>query len=315
MNLFESVSAFIAVFFIMIVATLWLRQQDILSTQHAPIISKMIMNLVYPALIFSHVARSDLTWNHLQIAGSIDIALLIIGLVLFMLGRFVFRLDRPSMAAFMLAGTFSGTSLLGASFLNVVYADHPEMVSLGVVIAQFSHGLLINTVGIFIAINYGTSGMNTTFALQAKEFISSKPILALLAGVLWNISGLPVTGYFPLILFTGLTTIGAALPFLAAVVTGLAFEPIKIKNNLPLLCVVALSQFVAQPLISDYFVGFIDVPGMERDVGLMMSALPSAPLAVIICTRYGCNAQLASTMVLFTCILSIFTLPLTAFFA
>ncbi len=299
----------------MIVATIWLRQQDILTPQHAPIISKMILDLVYPALIFSHVARSELSWAHLQIAGSIDIALIIIGLVLFMLGRFLFRLDRPSMAAFLLAGTFSGTSLLGAAFLNIVYADHPELVSLGVVIAQFSHGLLINTVGIFIAIHYGSLGSNDTIRQQVKFFVFSKPILALLAGVLWNISGLPVNGYFSLILFTGLAMIGAALPFLSAVVTGLAFEPIKIKKNLSLLVIVALSQFVAQPLLSDYFVGFIDVPDIERDVGLMMSALPSAPMAVIICTRYGCNAQLASTMVLFTCILSVFTLPLTAFFA
>ena len=299
----------------MIVATIWLRQQDILTPQHAPIISKMILDLVYPALIFSHVARGELSWRHLQIAGSIDIALLMIGLVLFLLGRFLFRLDRPSMAAFLLAGTFSGTSLLGVAFLNIVYADHPELVSLGVVIAQFSHGLLLNTVGIFIAIQYGSLGSNDSIGHQAKSFVLSKPILALLAGVLWNISGLPVNGYFSLILFTGLTMIGAALPFLSAVVTGLAFEPIKIKKNLALLVVVALSQFVAQPLLSDYFVGFIDVPDIERDVGLMMSALPSAPMAVIICTRYGCNAQLASTMVLFTCILSIFTLPLTAFFA
>jgi len=48
---------------------------------------------------------------------------------------------------------------------------------------------------------------------------------------------------------------------------------------------------------------------------LLLSALPASPLAVIICARYGGNTSLASAIVLFTCLISIISLPIAALFS
>lgn len=315
MDLFKPVSSFVGIFIMMIVATLWLRQQNIITQKHLPIISKMIVDLVYPALIFSMLAQCDLRLSYILSAVSINIALLIVGLIMGLLGKFVFRFDKASMMAFILAGTFSGTSLIGSALLKVVYQDQPDIISMGVVIAQLSHGLLINTVGIFIGIHYALVDNKLTLAQQLKVFLVSKPALALVAGLLWNILNLPTEGYLATTLFGGLTMISAALPFLAAIATGLAFEPMKPKGMFWVLTSVAFGQLLAQPVISDEIAGLLGLPQLDRQVGLLLSALPASPLAVVICARFGGNASLASALVLFTCLLSIISLPIAALFS
>ncbi|OWF65186.1 hypothetical protein B6A14_05070 [Polynucleobacter hirudinilacicola] len=315
MDLFKPVSTFIGIFIMMIMAALWLRRQDIINQKHLPIISKMILDLVYPALIFSVVAQCDLRINYIYSAMSINVGLLIVGLLLGLLGKYVFRFDNASLMAFILAGTFSGTSLIGSALLKVVYQDQPAIISMGVVIAQLSHGLLINTVGIFIGIHYCSHDEKAPFIGQVKNFLVSKPILALVGGIAWNLLQLPTTGYLTVILFSGLTIIGSALPFLSAMATGLAFETFKTKGMSWILLSVGLSQLLVEPIISHELTGFLGLPKVDRQVGLLLSALPASPLAVIICARYGGNISLASAIVLFTCFISIISLPITALFS
>jgi hypothetical protein len=315
MDLFKPVSSFVGIFIMMIAATLWLRRQDIINQKHLPIISKMIMDLVYPALIFSVVAQCDLNINYILSAMSINASLLVVGFLMGVLGKYVFRFDHASLMAFILAGTFSGTSLIGSALLKVVYQDQPEIISMGVVIAQFSHGLLVNTVGIFIGIHYCTHGEKIPFTGQLKQFLISKPLLALAAGLTWNLLELPTTGYLPITLFGGLTMIGSALPFLSAMATGLAFESFKTKGMFWILLTVGFAQLVAQPMISHQLTNILGLPHLDRQVGMLLSALPASPLAVVICGRFGGNTSLASAMVLFTCVISIISLPLAALFS
>ena len=315
MDLFKPVSSFVGIFIMMIAATLWLRRQDIIHQKHLPVISKMIVDLVYPALIFSVVAQCDLNVNYILSAMSINAALLVVGLLMGVLGKYVFRFDHASLMAFILAGTFSGTSLIGSALLKVVYQDQPEIISMGVVIAQFSHGLLVNTVGIFIGIHYSTQDKKIPFTGQLKQFLTSKPLLALAAGLAWNLLQLPTTGYLPITLFGGLTMIGSALPFLSAMATGLAFESFKMKGMLWILLAVGFAQLVAQPMISSQLTNILGLPQLDRQVGMLLSALPASPLAVVICARFGGNTSLASAMVLFTCVISIVSLPITALFS
>lgn len=315
MDLFKPVSSFVGIFIMMIAATLWLRRQDIINQKHLPIISKMIVDLVYPALIFSVITQSDLQANYILSAMSINVALLVVGLLIGILGKYAFRLNNASLMAFILAGTFSGTSLIGSALLKIVYQDQPAIISMGIVIAQFSHGLLINTVGIFIGIHYCSRVDKISFTQQVQQFLISKPMLALMGGLAWNLLGFPTTGYLPVTLFGGLTMIGSALPFLSAMATGLAFESFKSKGMIWILIAVSVAQLVAEPMISHKLTQILDLPLVDRQVGLLLSALPASPLAVVICARYGGNTSLASAIVLFTCFLSIISLPVTALFS
>jgi predicted permease len=140
-------------------------------------------------------------------------------------------------------------------------------------------------------------------------------MLALAGGLAWNLLQFPTTGYLPITLFGGLTMIGSALPFLSAMATELAFESFKMKGMFWILLSVGIARLVAEPLISHKLTEILDLPLVDRQVGLLLSALPASPLAVVICSRYGGNTSLASAIVLFTCFLSIISLPVTALFS
>ena len=109
--------------------------------------------------------------------------------------------------------------------------------------------------------------------------------------------------------------IGSALPFLSAMATGLAFESFKMRGMFWILLSVAFAQLLVEPTISHKLTEILDLPLLDRQVGLLLSALPASPLAVVICARYGGNTSLASAMVLFTCFISIISLPITALFS
>ncbi|MBU3602849.1 hypothetical protein ICN12_10765, partial [Polynucleobacter sp. AM-25C3] len=79
--------------------------------------------------------------------------------------------------------------------------------------------------------------------------------------------------------------------------TGLAFESFKMKGMLWILLSVSFAQLVAEPMISHKFTQILGLPQLDRQVGLLLSALPASPLAVVICARYGGNTSLASAMV------------------
>lgn len=314
MNLFVPVSSFVGMFLVMILATLWLKSQDVLKEEHTPVISKMVTDLVYPALIFSQVARAQISSDLLIAASAMVCALLISALMSWALGKHLFKLAAPGMSAIILAGTFGSATLIGSSLLQVVFQNQPELIGKGLVIAQFSESLLINTLGIFIAIHYSTS-TRVPLGSQVKTFLLSKPIIALALGLLWNVSSIPNTGYAQNILFGGLTMLSASLPFLAAIVTGLAFNLNSINRFRAILVTAAFIQLVIEPLVSDYVISLFSMPENVRQIALLLEALPASPLAVAFCSRYNGNTQLASAIILCTTALAAITLPIAALLA
>jgi predicted permease len=50
---------------------------------------------------------------------------------------------------------------------------------------------------------------------------------------------------------------------------------------------------------------------MERQVSVILAAMPSGAIAAVIADRYGCDGKLAAAIVIGTYLLSLVTLPLT----
>lgn len=314
MTLFAPVSSFIGMFLVMILATLWLKSQNVLKDEHTPVISKMVTDLVYPALIFSQVARAQISPDLMIAAFAIICSLVISVIILWFVGTYLLKLSHAGMSAFILAGTFGSATLIGSSLLQVVYQNQPALVGKGLVIAQFSESLLINTLGIFIAIHYSsTSKMPIT--QQAKTFLLSKPIIALILGLCWNMLSIPSDGYAQRVLFGGLSMLSAALPFLAAIVTGLAFTWHELGRAKIILVTCVFLQLIVEPFISDHVITFFNLPENVRQVALLLEALPASPLAVAFCSRYNGDIKLASAIILCTSALAVITLPIAALLA
>ena len=311
MPLFNSVLLFVTIFLFMVLIGVYLKHQRILDDNSTATISKLIMELVYPALIFSVVAKAQLDFEEVIAAIAFDIALLSVGAVSYIVARFYLKLERASLAAVVLASMFSGTSLIGAAMLNIVFEGHPEYVAIGIVVAQLSNALLLNSLGIFIGARFG-SDSSSGLQRQIKDFLLSKPLVALMLGLVWSICELPTTGLLAGALLGALALIGAAMPFLAALLTGLTFRIPNARGLLPIIALVAMGQLILEPILFYFWADLFGDSFVYEEIGVLMCSLGASPVVVVICNRYKCNTELASVLVISTTLLSAITLPVSS---
>lgn len=312
MHLVSSVITFVGIFMLMVCIGVYLKHLKIFAEDSAGTFSKLIMEVAYPAVIFTSVASAHIDRNIALSAVAFDIALLGAGLIAYCFTKFILKFEQRSLAAVVLAAMFSGTSLVGTAMLRVVYETHPEDVAIGVVITALSNGFLLNSLGVFIGARFGSDNQSG-LKQQIKDFLYSKPILALFLGLLWNFLALPVSGGGFSILMGTLALIGASLPFLAAVITGLTFSIPKLKGSWYAIGLVAVCQLVVQPLAFHQIVVSFDLPGTFQEIGDLITSLAASPVIVAICNRYRCNTHLASVLVVSTMILSAVTLPISTY--
>jgi len=312
--LFIPVIQFILIFILMASSALWLKYRGVLSETHAPVISRMITDFVLPSLIFYKMSNISLT--RLQIDASLAIigSELITGIIAYLIGRFVIKFNKGALGTFILASTFGSISMMGPTLIQVVFPNNDEALATGITISQLAVGLPINTIGVLIAIWFGSQSTKVDLGQIFKISILNPPVVAFFAGSLWSLFSLPHTGFILTIFFGALQFSGISLTLLVALLTGLTLKRMERKDfGLPLF-VCATLLLILQPIIAqelDLITGHME--SMTSVLLLLLGAMPASPLVIVYSVRYGCDVDLASKLVVSTCVLSILTLPILAY--
>jgi predicted permease len=312
MNISGSVASFVGMFVLMIGATLLLRRRGILKTEHSGLLSVLMLDIVCPPLIFSSIARANLAFEEILAAGSVFGAEIIICGLSYVIGRWALRLDRMALGAFIIAATFGSTGLIGNALVQVLFHDNPSIVSMSMIIGSFGVGIPGNTIGILLAMRFGSQGSTSTIAQHMKRFLLMPCMIALYAGLAWSYFALPTRGLGIDVVFGASTMIGASLPFIVAMIVGLSLQRINYRTELGVLIVGALLALVIEPLIAEQLVDLFSVDSNTRVIAILFAAMPSTPLGVVVAVRYGGDVELAGKLATFTLIVSAITLPLVA---
>lgn len=307
MDLAGEVLVFIFIYVLMVAATVLLRARKAVGVEHAPLISRIVMDLSLPALIFSHLAGTRFNVEYLAAGLVVWAAELAACLLALVAGR-ALRLDRPALGSFLLCSTFGSTSLVGNVLLDVVYRGHQGLIAIGLFIGQFGVGLPNNTVGLLIGMRYTAAGSSEAMGRLMVRFLLSMPVLAILAGLAWSALHLPIQGGALTVLFGAATLMGSSLPLLSAMVTGLTLQPVSLRGMLPAILLSQSLQLIVKPLIAFGIMVLLAMPVDHRMV-MMLSAMPASPLAVIYAARYGGDTALSTTLVSVSLLMSFITLP------
>jgi predicted permease len=291
-----------------------LRHWKVIEADQNPIFSKLLTSFVLPAFIFSQVANLKVEYSYLFFGAAILISELITGIVSWATGKWVLRLDRPSTGAFILGSTFGSVSQIGNAFLKVVFDNNFAISAMGVVTGQFGVGLPVNVVGPVVAKSFGDSENNNSLFDLIKSIFMNPPTIALILGVLWNRLNIPSDGFIVKMLFEGLNIVSSSMTFLVAVIIALSLKPIKMKGVWTVLILAAFFQLALQPFITFGIFIMLNDQNEHHQATLFLSAMPATPLAVVFCARYGANSQLASQIVIFTCLLSLISIPIVSLF-
>lgn len=312
--LFIPVIQFVCIFILMAASAVWLKLKGVMTADHAPIISRMITDVVLPSLIFYKMSDVSLSAHQMDAAVAMILSELVIGFSAWAIGRYLIGLNKYALGAFILASTFGSTSMMGTALIQIVFPDDAEALAAGIIVAQAGVGVPNNTIGVLIAMYFGNHDKEINFLKILRTFALNPAVLAFLAGLAWSWFSLPQEGLVLTVIFGALKFSGISLTFLVALLTGLTIKLMHRKDfGLPLILCSAL-LLVAEPILAHEF---DRVTGNEESLTsmllLLLGAMPASPLAIAFSVRYGCDTDLAAKLVASTCVISIVTLPLITY--
>lgn len=312
--LFIPVIQFVFIFILMASSAFWLRYRGVMSVEHAPVISRMITDVVLPALIFYKMSDVSLTRHQIDAAMAMFGSEVIVGISAWAIGRYLIGLNKYALGAFILASTFGSTSMMGTALIQIVFPDNAEALAAGIMVAQAGVGVPNNTIGVLIALWFGNHNEKIDLVKIFRTFMLNPAVIAFIGGLAWSYFSLPHAGLLLTVIFGALKFSGISLTFLVALLTGLTIKSMSRKDfGLPLIACSAL-LLIAEPIIARE----IDaVTGTEESLTstllLLLGAMPASPLAIAFSVRYGCDVDLAAKLVVSTCVISVVTLPLLAY--
>lgn len=251
-----------------------------------------------PCLLFDKFSHSSLSADDLgrlalfavlTIAGS--------GLIAWGLSRLL-HLDRVAGAAFVLCAIAGNTGNYGLPANQ--FAFGPDALEPAVIYYAVST-LVLSTVGVYVA----ASGRRS--ARQALRNVASVPLAyAGIAGLLVWATG--VTLPLPIERFTNLAG-QAAIPVML-VILGMQLAEVRLRDDLGLVTVAALTKLISGPLLGLFFAGLLGLSGIARQAAIVEASMPTAVMAIVLATEYDTAPRFTAGVVLVSTLASLVTVTL-----
>ncbi len=274
----------------------WLRPEE------AVVLSRFTFTLAIPCLLFVSLATASIpagTGGSLLLAYYIPV--LTVYLLAAWLGWTLFSLDAPQRSVLAMGAAYSNTTVIGIP-LAVQTLGREALVPLFLLIAV--QNLFLFTVGTLVA-EFGQGGRDTLRSelLNLGRQLLSSPITAsLVAGILFNISGLPL--HPPLAATLGWMA-DAAIP-LALFVLGTSLQRFRIRGAMrPALLMSGLKCAVLPVLVWWFCFHLFELEPLWAHTALLAATLPTGISAYVFAVRYDTGHAMVAAGSLMTAIFSI----------
>ncbi len=270
---------------------------DILRSEDASILNKMIVYFFLPAFIFRAVKGADLSISIFNLALLAFIVTLLSLFIAYLVGKAI-NFEKGIFGVFLLAATVGNTGYLGFPLTQQLFGS--ENVVKAVFYDIFGTVLFIFTIGLYISETYGESEIKRS---KLKEIISFPPLIAIVIGLLFqNIR-------FPELIRVMISFLAAPTIPLIMFSIGLSLKvSIKTKYIRPLIGVIII-KMIAAPAIA-IFLGrmFISDPTGFR-ILVLEASMPIAMLTLILAIQYKLKEEFISTAIFLTTLISLITIP------
>ena len=305
MSLVEALGVLLA----LIGAALWLRWRGVLQEAHSPTLSRLITDLMLPALIFASLSQHRLEWSQMPPALIMLVTTLIMLALAWWIGRAI-RLEAPQLGAFTLVAGIGSSSTLGYTLIGQVFRGDPGAAFDAVMIGEIGAILPLFLVGVPIAIHFGKQDSSPgAHWREVRTFVRSPIFISMVGGFTVSFIDLPEWQVVD-VMYRVLDILGGALPVFVALTIGLMLRPVSLKTALvPIAAVLAVKLFV-EPMLAAELATIAHVPRLERNVLLIEAAMPSGTIATIVAARYGCDGGFASTVVVVSYVASLVSVPI-----
>ena len=258
-------------------------------------VSRLMMYVFTPALIFSSAYRTQISGEYLSIVLFVLIITALMGVVAWALIQGL-RYDRLTASAFALGVLFVNSGNYGLPVLLFAYGQ--DGLARGVIYFTVNT-ILMQTVAIFIA------ARGRAEARAAVLSIFKLPLIyAVALGLALNQVGFVVPD--PIMKAVDLTG-NAAVPVML-VILGIELAGATLGNDRPIVGIATVAKLIVAPLLAFPLAMFMGLPSLARNVCVVEASMPAAVLASIIAVEFDVRPKLVTGIVFVSTLFSIVTL-------
>jgi len=327
MNLFDififSVNAVLPLILIILLGY-FLKQKGFLSKEFLKIGNKLVFRVCLPVMLFCNIAEledvNQIPWKAVVYVFCIIIIFVILGFILA-----AFTPDVNQKGVMMQCVFRSNFALIGVPLAELLYGS--AGVSAAAVLSAFTIPMY-NILAVLVLTGFKGGEAGASIKKQIQGILHNPLISGVLLGIIVLILKKPANSIIPQTVFQNLGFVKTTLHYisrsatpLSLIVLGGQFEFSKIKGYRKQLIAGTLSRTVIAPLIGLGIAAFLTKSGLvvfEPAIFAALISLFATPVAVasaIMAEEMDNDGQLAAQLVVWTSLISVFTLFVFIFFA
>ena len=267
-------------------------------------LSKLIVMIILPALIFSIMAGSGVTINDFLNNGAFAIGVALCYTLLIISGIVMSRLlklEGKTANIYMSLATFGNMGFMGIPLLLGIFSD--PVVQVCIAVYTVIDMALLWTYGVYLCSRH----QDSSNPLSAIKNMVNPTTVALLIGFIIMAVKLPVPG----LLMSTITGIGNTSKYLTLIYIGgvlayVSLAKVSTKSNILVLTAV---KMLALPVIVFILLGFF-LPLEQRTILTLIVGLPGMTTVAMIASNYQSDVEYATEIIFVTTLASLVTIPL-----
>lgn len=283
-------------------------------TNPIPIINELALKFALPPALFvgTITVSKQALLNDLVLFFALSLVIVVVYLIGFFIARLIFKRNIIESAIAGLAAGCSAGPFYGPAVLGSIFGSESDIAVSVIAIALNIFLIPLATININIELSKRNSQHSSVIHLILQSLYSAifktpfvwAPLLACLL-VMLDVR-------MPDVILNSLNLIGKATAGIAVFVAGMTIAASKFKLSLEV-CIFSIFKNIAFPILFVIFSIFIfKIPKTESvfKEGLLLAALPSAPLVVLLATKYQQYQQQASSILAMSTVGMLITLPI-----
>lgn len=280
---------------LMIVLGYSLKRHDILKVQDSVTLTKIVLDVTLPSLIFVNLSRANISSDMLFL----PFFALIISMVCIILAYLFCKFRNYSKIK-------TWTIMIACAMMNTGFLGFP--ISMGVFGNDgFLHAIFFDLETTVIFVIFGmllvsVFGGNRREVL--KQSVSFVPLWAVIFALVFNVFNLQY-GY---VLENSLNYLGQATIPLIMITLGLRLDFNEIRHSLSDSLFVSFVKLIVAPVVMFLMLGFIGFGGLSFKVAVLEAGMSTAMNALVLSINYGLDTKLMSSMIFTNTVLGLFTL-------
>ncbi len=278
---------------------------NILNEKHAKILNSIVIYFAMPSTIFLTIMKnvsSNQILNFLKLPLIICISFVLVGVLSYLLGKYIFKLDDKKLGGLILVSMLGNTGFLGYPVVLGMFGEEGLARAIFCDLGSVFATMLLGT---YVGIRFGKSKNKSVL----KEMIKFPPLLTGILSIVLIIFNFKLS-YLPNFLLKSLNYLSSATVPLIMMSLGLSLSPKSLKFGIFWGLIASLFRFIVSPTFAFSLSEIINIKGLDRNVLLVESSMPSAMMSLVLGTLYELDVKLIASSIFITTTLSLFVIGL-----